>query len=104
MASPDSPQSASDPFESEERLDKVRELLFGDTARGLEGRVAELADELKRTRELLEQRSAELEALRGQVEQQGLDSVDRQGLAASLRSLADSVEGRVKTGSGSARR
>ena len=94
MAPFDPASKESDPAESEERLAQVRDLLFGDTARTLEDRLAELAGEVDRKTAGL---AARAEALEVELQALRAASVDKQSLAASLRALADAVESKLET-------
>lgn len=90
MVPPSSDASQSELHESQERLEQVRDLLFGETARSLEDRVDELSAALADAHTAMGERT---EALLKELEDLRRRSVDRAQLASALRHLADVVEG-----------
>lgn len=75
--------------ESHQRLAQVRDLLFGETARGLDERVERLAQHLDETERKFDAAAA---ALTERLNALDKASVDRRTLADALRAFADSIE------------
>ncbi len=78
-----------DLHESQQRLDQVRDLLFGEAARDLESRVVELSSALADAQTALTKRT---NAMRQELDDLRASSMDRAELACALRQLADAVE------------
>lgn len=89
MVPPTQDSSKPESHESQQRLDQVRDLLFGETARGLEDRVVELNSALAEAHAALSERT---NAMRKEIDELRERSVDRADLASALRQLADVVD------------